>query len=441
MPSPVLISKDLRKLLQFGSGVGIVIGAKDLDVVAARVRPSRTRVLGRLTIGNFAERPAAEWGAEYSRFLKLLGAGHLSAAVLLPRGETVVRQVSFPGVAAKDMEGAIRLQVDALHPYGAEEVQWGWSLLAPGSALVGVARRSTVDRYVQLFTEAGILVSNFTFPASAIHAAVRLDGIAGRADGFVALGRSAADAVEAYGESPQRPVFSAEFHLPPERAAALALSELRLPPETVPQPLEEVLPKPEPGPAAKDLSRNALAYATALAGACPRLAPSANVLPPEQRRFSSRAMFIPTATLAVLLLAALGTGVVYSRVAQRDYLARLNAEISRLQPSVARAAALDRETDHAHARAAWLDQFRARTRQDLDVLNQLTNLIAPPAWTNTVDITRDTTRFQGEAPQAAPLWKIIDGSRLFKASKLDSATPNSNGGENFVITGTREGGK
>jgi Tfp pilus assembly protein PilN len=331
--------------------------------------------------------------------------------------------------------------VDALHPYGNEEVVWGWLLLAPGTALVGMARRSTVERYLQLFTEAGVLVSNFTFPAAALHAAVRLDGIAGRADGFIALGPSAAGAVEAYGESPQRPVFSAEFRLPPERAAALALSELRLPPETVPLPLEEVLPKPEPSPAANELSRNALAYATALAGACPRLAPSANVLPPEQRRFSSRAMFIPTAILGVLLLAALATAAVYSRMAQRDYLARLNAEISRLQPSVGRAAALDRETSHAQARAAWLDGFRARTRQDLDVLNQLTNLIAPPAWTNTVDVTRESTRLQGEAPQAAPLWKIIDGSRLFKASKLDSATPNANGGENFVMTGAREGGK
>ncbi|MBZ5584093.1 MAG: hypothetical protein LAQ30_18145, partial [Acidobacteriia bacterium] len=121
--------------------------------------------------------------------------------------------------------------------------------------------------------------------------------------------------------------------------------------------------------------------------------------------------------------------------------AGLNAEIARLQPSVARAAALDRETDHAHARTAWLDGFRARTREDLDVLNQLTNLIAPPAWTNTVDVVRDSARMQGEAPQAAPLWKIIDGSRLFKASKLDSATPNANGGENFVMTGAREGGK
>ena len=47
MPFQIPISKDLRKLLAFGSGVGIEIGATDLEVAAARVRPTRIRVLGR----------------------------------------------------------------------------------------------------------------------------------------------------------------------------------------------------------------------------------------------------------------------------------------------------------------------------------------------------------------------------------------------------------
>jgi len=40
--------------------------------------------------------------------------------------------------------------------------------------------------------------------------------------------------VEVYGESPARPVFSAEFDLAPQRAAGIALSELRLPAATAP---------------------------------------------------------------------------------------------------------------------------------------------------------------------------------------------------------------
>src|SRR5271157_4604599 len=145
MSIEISIPKDIRKLLAFGSGVGIEIGAADLEVVAARVRPTGIHVLGRLAIANYAARPAAEWGAEYSRFLRSLGAGHLSATVLLPRREVIVRQIALPGVARKDIEGAIRLQLDSLHPYGEDEVSWGWSSLAYGSVLVGICRQAAVD--------------------------------------------------------------------------------------------------------------------------------------------------------------------------------------------------------------------------------------------------------------------------------------------------------
>src|ERR1700693_4997751 len=178
MPVEIPISKDLRNLLAFGSGVGIFIGPSDLEVVAARVRPNRVHVLGHLTIANFASRPAAQWGAEYSRFLKSQGVGHLSATVLLPRRDVIVRQVSLPGVALKDVEGAIRFQLDSLHPYEETEVAWGWSPLDMGAVLVGIVREETVARYIGLFSEAGIAVASFTFSAAAVHAAIRLNGAA-----------------------------------------------------------------------------------------------------------------------------------------------------------------------------------------------------------------------------------------------------------------------
>ncbi len=440
MPLDFAIPKEVRRLLQFGSGVGIEIGPKDLEIAVARVRPTGVRVLGRRTIRDFAARPAAEWGAEYSGFLKSLGARNLSAAVLLPRREVVVRQIALPGVAGGEMESAIRLQLDSLHPYGDDETAWGWSPAGRGAALVGIARAAVVERYAQLFTEAGVSVWNFTFSAAALHAAVRLNGAADGA-GFVALGNTNSGAVEVYGESASRAVFSAEFPAPEERAAAVAISELRLSPETVPQRLEDALPKPDRNPVENDLFRNALPYAAALAGACPRLTPAANLLPPERRRYSSRAALAPTLALAALLITLLAGAAVVSRLAQRSYLERVHAEISRLQPLQARAAALRTQADKARARVRWLDEYRTRTRRDLDLLNDLTGLVEPPAWTNSVSITRDAVRLQGEAPQATALWKILDSSRILNTSKLDANQPAPGGGEVFMISGTRGGGK
>jgi len=438
MPLPV--SQDVRKLLAFGSGIGIEIGAADLEVAVTRVRPSRIQVLGRCTIRDYATRPAAEWGAEYARFLNALGMGHLSATVLLPRREVIVRQVMLPGVSGKDREAALRFQLETLHPYGEQAICWGWSSLGNNAVLVGITRQETVDRYVQLFAEGGVAIASFTFSAAAVHAAIRLNGagLAEHPDGFLALSQTSVGTVEAYGESPARPVFSAEFSLGLERAAALALAELRLPPETPPQTLDQVLPQPNANPIENDLSRNALPYATALAGACPRLAPSVNVLPPEHRRSSSRSLFLPTIALAILLAAALAATAAYSRIANRRYLQSLQAEISRLEPQARRAAALDQEINNTRARARLLDQYRGLTQADLDALREITKILEPPAWTNSINLTREQARISGEAPQAAPLLRALDASPLFENSEFMTGIGRGNGTETFQIRTSRE---
>ena len=438
MPAKYPIFKDLRKLLQFGSGVGIEIGSSDLEVVAARVRPTGVKVLGRLVIADFASRPAAEWGAEYARFLSPLGLSHVSATVLLPRREVIVRHLSLPGVKGKDVDGAVRFQLDSMHPYGDDEVSWGWSPLAYGAVLVGVTRQSAVQRYLDLFLAAGIKAVCFTFSAAAVHSAVRLNS-ANRGDGFLALGPAANGGVEVYGESQSRPVFTAEFQLPPERAALLGLAELRLAPETAPLKLEDVLPKPAVNPVENDLARNPRPYATALAGACPWLAPAANMLEPSQRQASSRAVFIPTVVLAAILLLVAGAVVAYSSYADRRYLESIEAEIAKVAPVALRADELDRQIQQARNRAQFLDQFRNLTREDLEALNELTRLIEPPAWITNAALARDSVRIAGEAPQTSPLLKIIDSSPLFENSAIENSGKSNNGaGESFQIRAMRK---
>jgi len=89
------------------------------------------------------------------------------------------------------------------------------------------------------------------------------------------------------------------------------------------------------------------------------------------------------------------------------------------------------------ARSELLDRFRRQTQNDLDSLKELTRLVEPPAWTNSIDLARDTARLSGEAPQAAPLLKILDSSPLFKNSVLDMA-PRSGSDELFQIHTNRE---
>jgi hypothetical protein len=141
-----MIPAGLRKLLAFGSGLGIEIsgprGAETLDIAAVRVRPGGAKVLGTLRIENFPQHPAGVVGTDIASFAKKLGLGHVVATVLLPRQDVIIRTLSLPGVSDKDMSAAVGFQLDGLHPYAEEDVISSWSRLPDSSTvLVAIARR------------------------------------------------------------------------------------------------------------------------------------------------------------------------------------------------------------------------------------------------------------------------------------------------------------
>ena len=277
---------ELRRLLAIGTGVGIEIEDDVLRVAAVGVRPAGARLLGAATINGFRERTAGGWGAVCADFLKRTGAEHLAATVLLPRRDVVVRLLALAGVKDQDIQAAIDFQIDSLHPYPEKQATYAWACLGGGAVLVAITRKDTLERYFGMFSEAGVKVAAFIFSAAVLYSATRL---LGRPPARGVLAFSAGpDGLEAYGESEARPVLSAAFDVPRERAAELACAELRLDAEVEPVDIAALLPIPSGAPPDYDSSRNALAYAAALAGACPRLALPLNLLPVENRSSNSR---------------------------------------------------------------------------------------------------------------------------------------------------------
>ena len=76
----------------------------------------------------------------------------------------------------------------------------------------------------------------------------------------------------------------------------------------------------------------------------------------------------------------------------------------------------------------------------MDALNELSRLLAPPIWTQSIDLTRDSVTLAGEASQASGLIKIIDASPLFENTDF-SVIARSGNAELFRIRTGREGRK
>lgn len=426
-----------RRLALFGSAVGIQVEGANLRVAVARLRPTGTHNPAAFTIQNFRSRPAVEWRAEYQGALKAAGVSHLAATLVLPRTEVIVRIAQFPGVADKDMQSAVALELDTLHPYGDEAVQWAWTRLSPqathpegkaGAILIGIVRSITLERYEALFREAGIPVSAITFSASALYSALRLYTEPGGE--FLAWLDTPDGGGEVYGESPSRAVFSAQADVLPQ-ALAMGAAELRLAENAQAIPLNSILPHPRKvaasGPAAT------LAWAAALSGAASWVAHPANLLPADRRETVSRGRLIPTFVLVACVIAVGIALSLQKQFAQRQYLKQLNAQIAELQPKAQRSTAIDRRIAQARARIDLLDRFRTQTKDDIEIVNELTRLLPPPVWISSLEIHPDNVVITGEADQAAPLLKALDSSPLFRNSEFGTAVARNGANETFRI--------
>jgi hypothetical protein len=432
-----------QRALVFGTGFGIVIGERNLEVAIVRARPSGATLVAATTIADFRHRPAAEWGAELQRFLAAAGENRLAATVLLPRDEVIVRVVTLPGVASKDAASAIELQIDNLHPWGDVEVAWGWSRAGRDDLLVGLVRKERLDSYETLFAEAGILLAAVTFSTAVVHSAIRIWSAAPAS--LLCFYTDARGRTEVYGESESRAVFSAEFPVAPERALARSRAELRISPDHAAIPLSEVLPLglgSKEGVSGKRSVESAspLAHAAAVAGAAPRVTKFANLLPAERRASHNRLQYVIPGILGFLLVAALvAVFVVFPAIEQRRHRADLDRAARQLEPAVLRTQTLEKKVNSDRLKIAALDEFRRRPQMDLDVLNELTRLLPPPIWTSAVEIYPDYVMVSGEADQAAPLLKVLDSSPLFQNSEFALSVTRNGQAEQFRIKTTRRG--
>ena len=433
MPLDFAIAKDFRKLLAFGSGVGVEIGATDLEVAVTRVRPNKVQVLGRLTI----ERLRHASGGRVGRGVRALPQGVGRGTPERHGPAAAARSDRAPDRAARCGREGYR----GRHPLPTGYAAPLWrGRCGVGLVAARVRRRAgghraaqhdrTLCRSFRRGRRRGAQLHVFGGGGSRRHT-LNGDGTAGRG---------------LRGAEPHRRRAPWKSTAKARRARCSARSSTwpRSAPPRWHSPNCAWRPIPLRGrwkrccpsrPSIRwqnDLSRNALPYATALSGACPRFAPAANVLPPEHRRFNSRAVFVPTMVLAALLLLVAGSMAAYASWSEKQYLKQINAEIARLEPLHKRADSLDKENERARARAQLLDQFRKQTRMDLDALNELTHLLEPPAWSNNIDLTRDSVRISGEAPQTAPLFKILDASPFFEKTEIQMSAPRASG-ETFQI--------
>lgn len=454
---------------RLGSGVGIEIQGEDLLVVAVKSRSSGVAVLGMLRVEGFRDRPAADWGGEYSALLREHGLSHVSATVCLPREEIVVRQLRVPPMPSKERAAAVRYQLDGLHPYGEEDVSFAWATVKdggkehPSTLVAAITRRERVDYWANLFEEAGIAVASFTVGEATLSTALRMRPEA--APKPLLLVEADDKALEVYGESAARPLLSAEFPLrsmAPARGLQLALADLRLGSEERVslgvfgeasaeasgelgavssaldvRAIEELFPAPQQAPAAFNLRDDLRGFAVGLEAACPRVGWQANLLPVERRTADSRWRWAPTAAL-LFLLVLLGAGfLVRPWMQNQAYAEALQERIAVFENAVTEVRDAKSQAEDARRKLAILRRLNGRTRSDLAILNELSQRVPDTAWLQQLQISDDGVKLNGEAQNAADLLRVLNAAQSVQKARFTTSLRKIEEGESFQVAADR----
>ncbi|HYB69868.1 MAG TPA: PilN domain-containing protein [Candidatus Bathyarchaeia archaeon] len=176
----------------------------------------------------------------------------------------------------------------------------------------------------------------------------------------------------------------------------------------------------------------------ALAVAAGRRRPGLDLLPGGVRaRTTSLARRITAGLAAATTVLGLGLLLAHGH-AQERYLARVSAEIQRLDPEVKAVERLGVQIAQEKRLLATLRSADSGGLRPLPVLRELTELIPTDAWLHSVSMDRQGIELTGEATTASQLIPLLDGSPSLERVEFTAPVTKVQAKEQFRIRASWE---
>lgn len=447
--------------------LGIEVCGTSLYLACVQPGLLGVQVVATAVIANFPELKPEEFQRRISEFLEPLKGEKPIVAVGLARREVIVRLLNLPRMARKSLKEALTLQVEMFKPTDSERYGWDASFVAEDKQLAAslvLAPLATVERFANLFAQAGYPISTFTVSQFSILHLYRGSRARRTTERLILLDARGSKMELALLEG-EKLVYTRGIDLPdgnvsPEQAVIAeiqrAVSTLRWQggaPATVslcgsvPESLERALEKFGPVDQLETRLRSGgLGVATplrewigavsvALAGlGRGRGSYRLNLLPAELRQPRQHWQHLPTYALLAanaLLLVTMGLRTpIQNYVLLRQY----RKEIASLQPRVDEMKMVLEKDKQFRQTLILVEEFKKRGRQPFDALSDVAQRLPQDAWLNVFTWRKGQIELVGSAKSASMLLPLMQASPQFAEVKFNGAlTQDSSGMERFRL--------
>lgn len=182
------------------------------------------------------------------------------------------------------------------------------------------------------------------------------------------------------------------------------------------------------------------AHTLALATATARSVRPLDLLPlPLRPRRLSRAQGI-TLAVAGVAAALIVAAVLIPGMREQQHLARINAEIGRLDPDVKAVERVQRELERKRKLLGTITGIETSAIRPLPVLRDLTDLLPSDAWLTTLSLDAKGVELTGQAAAASALIPLLENSPRLERVEFSSPVTRGRDKEQFRIRAAWEAG-
>jgi Tfp pilus assembly protein PilN len=151
----------------------------------------------------------------------------------------------------------------------------------------------------------------------------------------------------------------------------------------------------------------------------------------KPRRFTRQEMLTAGALVATLLLALVA--LLVPGFIENRRLARLNGEITRIDPDVRAVERVARDLDHKRQLLATVEKINSSTLQPLAVLRELTEILPSDAWVTYLALDAKGVELTGQAGAASTLIPLLENSPRLERVEFASPVTRGRDREQFRI--------
>jgi Tfp pilus assembly protein PilN len=444
-------------MLFLRNSTGIEIGEKDLTIAVARSTFGKMRLVSIHHLAGFTALAEADLVKALQDLLKAKRIPASNVYLSLPRDRGIVRQIQFPADIKRKLPEIVKLQVETISPWPADEIYWDFAAESPKkdqkllTITIVIVPRTHVDPWIALFKSAGLPLSGATLSSVAQgHGICCLWGEAVPAivlhreesytEGILVSGsRIAAFTGPSTGDdvAPKLVVdrlLSAAKMSSSEGARLIVCGNV----DVHTQESNPLLPIED----AKPESTKEFGSLAAALLPLKETPFKSNVVPADLRYRESRRRLVPALALGFLTILMGITLLLRDSYQNAIYASQLDGEIKRISPKVKEVAEQEKELDRLSQRYRSLTSQIQNRDYVLETVGELARLLPASAFLASYSYQDGTITISGFAQSASEIQNLLESSPLFKGVEFaNSVTREPSGKDRFTLKMVLEGTK